>query len=437
MKRAFVTLRPLLVDKTPVPSLLSSLRVRTISTSVTKKVFHSDLTDVALPDLSFSQMCWSRLDEFSEQIAIHDFSSGHQLTYSEARAAARAVGSGLLRLGAVQGDVVAIVMPNSWEHILAFLGASEAGLVLTSLNPAYTAGEIRGQLVNSESRYVITLPSLLGKVQEAIAGTEIKVILGGEGEDSTCIALSSLLHDSGELLTSPPVIPNTSTCWLPYSSGTTGVPKGVMLTHRNLVSSMAQVDHPAIKLMEDKGTTVMVLPMFHVSSLNCTMSNMLWHGGKMVILPSFDPASFLAALLAHRPQFLHMVPPLIGFLATHPAVTPDHLSSVTTVFGGAAPIGKTLLHLLKQKAPHVRFREVYGMTEMSPFVTFTRLDTHDTEGSSGQLTPNTSMKVVSVDSGDELGVGETGELCFKGPQVVLNLCKGFHINHTLNIFAHR
>ena len=376
-----------------MPNLLTNLRK--ISTSGTANIFHSDLSDVVLPDMSFSQMCWSRLDEFSEQVSLHDFSSGHQLTYSEARDAARAVGSGLLRLGAQQGEVVAIVMPNSWDHIVAFLGASEAGLVLTSLNPAYTAGEIRGQLVNSEARYVLTLPSLLGKVQEAIADTDIKVILGGEGEESSCIALSSLLRDSGDLLTNPPDIKNTSTCWLPYSSGTTGVPKGVMLTHRNLVSSMAQVDHPSIKLMEDKGTTVMVLPMFHVSSLNCTMSNMLWHGGKMVIMPSFDPATFLAALIAHRPQFLHLVPPLIGFLATHPAVTPDHLSSVTTIFGGAAPIGKTLLHLLKQKAPHVRFREVYGMTEMSPFVTFTRLDTIDTEGSSGQLTPNTSMKVVN------------------------------------------
>ena len=394
MKRTFVSFRSLLVNKTPVvPNLLTNLRK--ISTSGSANVFHSDLSDVVLPDMSFSQMCWSRLDEFSEQVALHDSSSGHQLTYSEARDAAKAVGSGLLRLGAQQGEVVAIVMPNSWDHIVAFLGASEAGLVLTSLNPAYTAGEIRGQLVNSEARYVLTLPSLLGKVQEAIADTDIKVILGGEGEESSCIALSSLLRDSGDLLNNPPDIKNTSTCWLPYSSGTTGVPKGVMLTHRNLVSSMAQVDHPSIKLMEDKGTTVMVLPMFHVSSLNCTMSNMLWHGGKMVIMPSFDPATFLAALIAHRPQFLHLVPPLIGFLATHPAVTPDHLSSVTTIFGGAAPIGKTLLHLLKQKAPHVRFREVYGMTEMSPFVTFTRLDTIDTEGSSGQLTPNTSMKVAN------------------------------------------
>ena len=394
MKRTFVSFRSLLVNKTPVvPNLLTNLRK--ISTSGTANIFHSDLSDVVLPDMSFSQMCWSRLDEFSEQVALHDSSSGHQLTYSEARDAAKAVGSGLLRLGAQQGEVVAIVMPNSWDHIVAFLGASEAGLVLTSLNPAYTAGEIRGQLVNSEARYVLTLPSLLGKVQEAIADTDIKVILGGEGEESSCIALSSLLRDSGDLLINLPDIKNTSTCWLPYSSGTTGVPKGVMLTHRNLVSSMAQVDHPSIKLMEDKGTTVMVLPMFHVSSLNCTMSNMLWHGGKMVIMPSFDPATFLAALIAHRPQFLHLVPPLIGFLATHPAVTPDHLSSVTTIFGGAAPIGKTLLHLLKQKAPHVRFREVYGMTEMSPFVTFTRLDTIDTEGSSGQLTPNTSMKVAN------------------------------------------
>ena len=147
--------------------------------------------------------------------------------------------------------MVAMVLPNSWEHIVAFLGASEAGLVLTSLNPAYTASEIRGQLVNSEARYVITLPSLLTKVEEAITGTEIKVILGGEVENSSNIALSSLLKDSGDLLTNPPDIPTTSTCWLPYSSGTTGVPKGVMLTHNNLTSQMAQMAHPSFKVIDE------------------------------------------------------------------------------------------------------------------------------------------------------------------------------------------
>ena len=118
---------------------------------------------------------------------------------------------------------------------------------------------------------------------------------------------------------------------LPYSSGTTGVPKGVKLSHRNLVSNMAQLDHPAMEFMTTEEVTLCVLPMFHILAMNTTMSNMLWRGGKLVTLPKFEPGMFLSALVEHRPTFLHLAPPLVQFLANHPAVTEDHLASLHTV----------------------------------------------------------------------------------------------------------
>jgi len=165
-------------------------------------------------------------------------------------------------------------------------------------------------------------------------------------------------------------------------------------------------------------TTVCVLPMYHIFAMNVTMSSMLWHGGKTVTVPMFEPIMFLKTLLDHRPTTLHLAPPLVGFLANHPAVTADHLASLQTIVVGAAPAGQALIDLFHKRAPHVRFREGYGMTEMSPAVTFTRLTMVSTGGSSGQLLPNTSMKVIDLASGEEKGAGETGELCFQGPQVM-------------------
>merc|ERR1719493_12324 len=152
--------------------------------------------------------------------------------------------------------------------------------------------------------------------------------------------------------------------------------------------------------------------------MNVTMSNMLWLGGKTVTVPMFEPNMFLKTLLDYRPTTLHLAPPLVSFLANHPAVTEDHLASLESIVVGAAPAGQALIELFHKKAPHVRFREGYGMTEMSPAVTFTRKSVQNTGGSTGQLVPNTKMKVVHLETGDVMGADETGELCFQGPQVM-------------------
>jgi len=394
-----------------------ALPSRGLATTRHAQVFHCELSEVAIPALSFPSMVWSRAAGFAEQPALVDGATGAQLTFAEARGQARAFGSALLRLGAQRGEVMAIVMPNSPDYVTTFLGASEAGLTITTLNPIYTPHEIRGQLTNSESKYVVTTPPLLPKVLEAIGDSAIQVILAGPGDPPpSCLALAQLLKDSGDLEPSTPATPS-ELCVLPYSSGTTGVPKGVMLTHANLVANMAQLNHPALDLMADGETTLCVLPMFHIFAMNVTMSNMLLNGGKLVTLPSFDPAQFLAAMLEHRPTFLHVAPPLVGFLVAHPAVTPEHLASLRQIFCAAAPAGPALIEQWGRKAPGVRFREGYGMTEMAPAVTFVRGADMET-GSTGQLVPNTSMKVLDLTTGEELATGETGELCFQGPQVM-------------------
>ena len=247
-------------------------------------------------------------------------------------------------------------------------------------------------------------------MKDATEGTNIQLILIGDHHDHNCISFETMLKDQGDIIDGYVTSPD-SVVVLPYSSGTTGVPKGVQLTHRNLVAQMEQLVHPEVKLVDMEQVTVCVLPLYHIFAMHVTMSNMLWNAGKLVTVPMFEPSMFLKTLVDYRPTTLHFAPPLVGFLANHPAVTPEHLASLNTIVVGAAPAGQALIDLFDKRAPNVRFRERYGMTEISPAVTFTRLQVEQTGGSCGQLLPNTNMKVLDLVTEEEKGPGETGELC--------------------------
>jgi len=378
--------------------------------------------DLQLPCLSFHEMCW-RGGKWGDNLALIDAVRGDTYTHAEARSISKSFAYGLIELGAQPGDVLAVVMPNMPEYAFAMLGASEAALRVTTLNPTYTAHEIRGQFVNSETKFIITTSQLLQKVIDASDGLHAKIILIGD-EKENCISYNDIVRNNGELLNNAPKPDLDSVYALPYSSGTTGVPKGVMLSHNNLVSQMAQMNHPKFAVIEEEEVNICVLPMYHIFAMNVTMSSMLYQGGKTITVPMFEPKMFLDTMLKYRPTNLQLAPPLVGFLATHPAVTTDHLASLKNIVVGAAPAGQALINLFLQKAPHVRFREGYGMTELSPAVTFTSKTTNETGGSCGQLLPNTQMKVIDLDSGELLGAGERGELCFSGPQVM----KGYFNN---------
>lgn len=382
------------------------------------RIVESEVMDLQLPNLSFHEMCWSREGKWGERAALVDAVRGDKYTMSEAHALSRSFGHGLVNLGAQRGDVVAVILPNMPEYTFVMFGASEAALRVTTLNPTYTPKEINGQLVNSESNFLVTTSALLEKAKAASEGLEMKIIVIGDSVDPDCFDYKQITNNNGSLLDSiaPPDI--NSVYALPYSSGTTGVPKGVMLTHGNLTSQMAQMAHPRFKVIDENEVNICVLPMYHIFAMNVTMSGMMYQGGLTITVPMFEPGMFLKTMLEYRPTNLQLAPPLVGFLASHPAVTQEHLASLKTVVVGAAPAGPALIDLFLKKAPHVRLREGYGMTEMSPAVTFTDLNTNQTGGSCGQLLPNTRMKVLDLVTGEERGAGEDGELCFEGPQVM-------------------
>ena len=191
---------------------------------------------------------------------------------------------------------------------------------------------------------------------------------------------------------------------------------------RNMVSNMEQIACPGMGLIQHQDrdfreVTVCVLPMYHVFAMNVTMSNILRAGGKMVTLSSFNPLSFLNALITYKPTFLHLAPPILNFLTTNPGVKSHHLESLRYILVGAAPVAPTLIRRFKEKAPTVEFREGWGMSELSPAACFS-VQGRSVEGSCGQCLPNTEMKVINPATGELLGPGQHGELLVRGPQVM-------------------
>jgi acyl-CoA synthetase (AMP-forming)/AMP-acid ligase II len=206
---------------------------------------------------------------------------------------------------------------------------------------------------------------------------------------------------------------------LPYSSGTTGLPKGVMLTHRNLVANLRQCE--GMKNFEgfsDRDVVMAVLPYFHIYGMVVIMMFGLAGGGTIVSTPRFDMLEFLGLVQKYRATILPLVPPIVLGMVKHPAVAQYDLSSVRLVFSGAAPLGEDLARELSLKlgCPVV---QGYGMTEASPVTHLSpTLNAPMKPGSAGRVVPNTEVKIVDVTTGAELPQGEEGELLIRGPQIM-------------------
>ena len=307
-------------------------------------------------------------------------------------------------------QTLALLAPNLPEYAVVFHGVAYAGGVVTTINPTYTEREIHHQLVDADARLLVTVPPFLDMARSACAGTsveEVYVIGIADGEQS----LTDL--PGGPSVEQVPVELD-ATVALPYSSGTTGVNKGVMLTHRNLVANVVQT-LAAGEIREDE-PLIAVLPFFHIYGMQVLMNAGLRAGATIVTMPRFDLEQFLSIHQEYGVTRSFVAPPIVVALAKHPVVDQYDLSKLEQIFSGAAPLSAELA-LEAGRRLGCEVVQGYGMTELSPVSHLTPAGWFR-PGSVGVTVPNTETRVVDPLTGDDVDLGVDGEVWVRGPQVM-------------------
>ena len=369
-------------------------------------IFTSPYPDIEIPSVTLTDFVLEHSDDYGDRPALIDSATGAAYTHAQAARAIRAAAGGLAARGIANGDVVALYAPNAPDYAIAFHAVAALGAVCTTINPIYTVDELAFQLEHSGARALLAGPDALDRAREAA---------GRAGVDEIRVIDELLDGDPGEAVADAPADPEDLVA-MPYSSGTTGLPKGVMLTHRNLVANILQSTAQQPVTADD--TLVGVLPLFHIYGLTVVMNAVLRNGATLVTMARFELEGFLGLVEEHHATKAHLVPPIVLALAKSPLVERFDLSSLTLVNSGAAPLSAELQQAAAQRigCPVV---QGYGMTESSPVTHVTPLDPERHRlGSIGPPVPSTECRIVDVATGEELGAGEEGEVCVRGPQVM-------------------
>jgi acyl-CoA synthetase (AMP-forming)/AMP-acid ligase II len=375
-------------------------------------IFRGPYPDVTIPEVSLTDFIFNSTHRIKDKPALIDGPSGRAVTYGEFEDKARRVAGSLARRGFQKGDVFGIFSTNCPEYGIIFHAVAMLGGINTTLNPLYTAEEAAFQLKDARAKFLITAPMFIDKASVAAAEAKIEeLFVFGEAEGATPFA--SLLESDGEV-PHVEIDPKNDLVALPYSSGTTGLPKGVMLTHYNLVANMCQMD--GLDYFHRDDVLLCVLPLFHIYGLVVVLNMGLHMGATIVTMPRFDLDQFLSLIQKYRVTLSHIVPPIVLKLAKDPSIGNYDLSSLTTIFSGAAPLSAELTRECMQRIG-CSVRQGYGMTETSPVTHSSPADPSKAKlGSVGPPAPNTECKVVDPASGVECGPNEEGEVCVRGPQ---------------------
>ena len=282
-----------------------------------ENVVRSPFPDVLIPKINLYDYIFQNSASLAQKIAIVKGETGREYSFLEIEETTRKVSSALNRSGLQKGDVVALATSNCPEYPIMFLATLASGGVVTTCNPAYTDEELTYQFTNSSPKFVVTVPSVLPTVQKAAekSGAEKIIVLNDtEQRGSSFISYRSLVEDSGSRFNLAPVDAKNDIAVLPYSSGTTGLPKGVMLTHYTMIANISQLKHPEIFSLHKDGTTIMgLLPFYHIYGMDVIMLSSLHAGSKLITLSKFSPDTFLSAIQKYKINLTHLVPPLYNF----------------------------------------------------------------------------------------------------------------------------
>jgi acyl-CoA synthetase (AMP-forming)/AMP-acid ligase II len=388
--------------------------------------YRGALPDIDVPDVDLYTLLFADLSEVdAARTAFVEPETGLSLSYGEVKQQTDAVASWLAERGVGQGSAVAIDLPNCPQYAAAFHGIARTGAATTPVNPAAIATEIARQLRETGARYVITNHLLLPKVAEGAAAAGLStdsviVIDPPEGSDHT--AWSELLQTPINL-PDVSIDPATHIACLPVSSGTSGLPKIVMLSHRNLVANLLQFNE-VLNAFGDDNSIVAFLPYSHIYGMTTNLNYGLLRHFTQYTMSGFAPQAFLEIIARYRPSMLFVVPPVAAFLAKHPAVESVPWDSVKLIVSGAAPLDGPVGEAIQTRL-NTRVVQGYGMTELSPVTHVIPPERRDIDlGTIGLAIPNVRFRVVDPETGTDVavpteGLSEPGELWCSGPNAML------------------
>jgi long-chain acyl-CoA synthetase len=356
---------------------------------------------------------------------------GAELTFLDLKRRADALAAALAELGIGKGDRVGIMLPNCPQYIIAAFAILRLGAVVVNINPSYTAREVLIVAGDSGARIVITLDvlaPLVGAIRGQTAVERVIVTALAEYTPQAAppprvddaVALTDLLQAQRQKLLPRVDIAPDDLAVLQYTGGTTGTPKGAMLTHANIFANVIQTENwtnPAYVLNRSERYLV-VIPYFHIYAFSVCMMMGIRVGALQVIHPKYDPEQVLAAIRDFRPTYFPAVPTVFVSLLNHPRVAEFGLDQVRNFNSGGAPCPTEVIEDFERRIGRP-LNEGYGLSETSPVTHSTPQLAVRKLGTIGVAFPDTDMKIVDVETGTrELPVGEAGELCICGPQVM-------------------
>ncbi|QJD88390.1 long-chain fatty acid--CoA ligase [Cohnella herbarum] len=370
---------------------------------------------------------------------------GRRYTYKELLRQCRKLANALKELNINKGDRVAIMLPNCPQAVIAYYGGLMAGAVIVQTNPTYTERELHLQLADSGAIALITLDLLMPRVSKARENTALKDVIITTLSDGLPFPKnilypikrrreypnlkvkysksegnhrwSSVIRQSKDTPICEEVDADTGLAMIQYTGGTTGQPKGVMLTHANLLANAVQVSGWFYRMELGKERYLAALPLFHVFGLTVLLNQTIFQAGTLLLVPRFDPKLVLETIRRRRPTVFPGAPTMYIALLNHPETQEDDLGSIKVCVSGAAPLPRDVQEKFEQKSGG-KLIEGYGMTETSPVTHCNPIWNFRKPGTIGVPLPDTDVRIVGEDNLEPLPIGEIGELAIKGPQVM-------------------
>ena len=382
-------------------------------------------------------------ERFDTMKALHFM--GKEMSYADVFTESKKFANYLQRLGLEKGDRVAIMLPNTPQAVISYYGALLAGGIVVQTNPLYTERELLYQMEDSGATFIVCLDILLPRVTQVKDETDLKHVIVAEIKDylpfpknliypfiqrrqynmvvkveadETTHVWREIMQQTEATYQSVNIDPKKDLALLQYTGGTTGHPKGVMLTHYNLVSNVQMSRHWLYKSEEAKEIVLGVLPFFHVYGMTTVMNMSIMMGSKMVLLPKFDAGEVLKTIDKLQPTLFPGAPTIYVGLLNHPDIKKYDLSSIEACISGSAALPIEVQDQF-ERITGGKLVEGYGLTETSPVTHANFLWSKRINGSIGVPWPDTEAKVLNMETLEEVNVGEVGEIAIKGPQVMV------------------